>query len=182
MLCLALLDGDISQALPCSRVGMEYWASPAVHVLIAPRVAWHCLWWIRWHFRKHLKAPLGCCSSEVFLGTHGSTCWLWYPIFYQHVNEFTPLQEALAWEYPNLCKQMGWHTAGGPDLCFYISQISEGSHNLAVVPARTRPDQTCEDEKRAAETGGHQEPPQHSGQMFCEGHCKFQWGKEERLM
>lgn len=179
MLCLALLDGGISQALPCCHVGMEYWASPAVHVLIAQRVAWHCLWWIRWHFGKHLKAPPSCCSSEVFLGTHGSTCWLWYPIFYQHVNEFTPLP-ALAWEYPHLCKQMGWHTTGVSDLCFYVSQISERCHNLAGVPGHTR--LGSEVEKRAKETGGHQEPAQHSGQMFREGHCKFQQGKEERLM
>lgn len=72
---------------------------------------------------------------------------------------------------PSFVQAKGWHTAGVSDLCSYVSQIREHCYNLAGVPAHTRP--ACEDEKRVKEMGGHQELVQHSGQMFCEGHCKF---------
>lgn len=74
---------------------------------------------------------------------------------------------------------MGWRTAGVPDLCFYMSQIRR-CHHLAAVPVHAGP--ACKDEKRVTEMGGHQEPAQHSGQMFYEGHCKSQRGKAEGLM
>lgn len=164
--------------LPCCHAGMEYWASPAV--MIAQRVAWHRLWWIRWRFGKHLKVPPGYRSSEVFLGTHGSTCWLWYPIFYQHVNKFTTPTGGSRMRIPSFVQANGWHTAGVSDSRFSVSQISERCFNLAGFPAHTRP--AREDEKRVKEMGGHGERARHSGQMFCEGYCKVQWGKEERLM